>query len=170
MENGFGSNQNDDLRVDFTTSFEYPEEEIHASIVMSTVLQGLSGMSGMKVLYNTTQLLAMNLYQILINPFCLGNPLASSSGFYNLGGIVKTLNNSINMTLAAGGHTKDIVFKSTNENNFGSRLTKYLLSSTQVVQNLLNGILQLYFGQNPSNNLVSTQDAVDLGNPKAHGK
>ena len=29
---------------------------------------------------------------------------------------------------------------------------------------------KLYFGQNPSNNLVSTQDAVDLGNPKAHGK
>ena len=89
---------------------------------------------------------------------------------------MKALNNSINMTLAAGGHTKDIVFKSTNEDNFGSRLTKYLLSSTQVVQNLLNGILQLYFGQKSSNNLLSTQDAVqfehhfDLDNSKAQGK
>ena len=176
MEYGFGSNQNDDLRVDFTTSFEYPEEEIHASIVTSTVLEGLNGMSGMKVLYNTTQLLAMNLYQILINPFCLWNPLASSSGFYKLGGIVETLNSSINVTLSAGGHTKDVAFKSTNEDNFGSRLTKYLLSSTQVVQNLLNGILQLYFGQNPSNELLSTQDDVqfehqiDPHNPKTQGK
>jgi hypothetical protein len=90
---------------------------------------------------------------VLTNPFNLGKPLTSSTGFYNLGALVGTVNSKINATLSRVGQNKYVAFESNDCDHFGDSLTAYLLSSMQVVQNLLNGILQLHFGQSTSDKL-----------------
>jgi len=113
---------------------------------MNSSLSDFGGEFGSKILFDIFEYQKINLYDLITDPASMVKPLSTSSGIYDLSAFVEKLNVGINVSLNEKGHDRQVLFESTVEDRFGSLVTGYIISSTKLMQNVLNGMKQLYVG------------------------
>ncbi len=130
---------------------DYPQKDLRAAITLHSYLSGLGGRLGSNILFNMTEYMATNLYDMVSGPTkSMLKPLSLSSGMYGIMAFVDDLNVNVNVSLTENKGSREVLFNSTAEDNFGGIVTGYIKSSTKLIQNLLNG-MKLIFISSDSN-------------------
>jgi len=135
-----------DLATTFSIDFQYPEEELYISVNLNSSIGGIGAKGGAGILFGVFKFQHLNLYDIITDPSSLTSPLSIASGLYGLEAFIDRLNLGINLTLAQSGKERQVMFESNDNEGFGRILTGYLVPSAKLVQNVINGVKQLYIG------------------------
>ena len=151
---------NDTLTSNLQFDLQYPEEELYATITLDSAMKGLIGKGGTKILYDFVKYKGINLYDLVAEPSSILAALSVSSGLYGYAVNIDKMNVGVNVSLVESGIWREVIFASDDTNEFGRRLSGYLLSLATFAQNALNGMKQLYLGGKLTNKGREGEGAV----------